>query len=118
MYSACPGGKDSIYASHILKEKYKMNPLTITWSPSLYTIGVIKISKLINTGSDNILFTPSGKTHRLLTRLAREFTASFQPFILGQKTLAAKIARMYKVPFFTGPKPSMEIPLMKLQLQK
>ena len=66
------GGKDSIYASHILKEKHKMNPLTITWSPSLYTDWGYKNFKLINTGSDNILFTPSGKTHRLLTRLALE----------------------------------------------
>ena len=31
------GGKDSIYASHILKYKYKMNPLTVTWSPHIYT---------------------------------------------------------------------------------
>ena len=94
------GGKDSIYASHILKEKYKMNPLTITWSPSLYTDwGYKNFKNWINTGSDNILFTPSGKTHRLLTRLALEnLLHPFQPFILGQKTLAAKIARMYKVP--------------------
>ena len=31
------GGKDSFYASHILKNKYKMNPLTVTWAPHIYT---------------------------------------------------------------------------------
>ena len=31
------GGKDSGYAAHILKYKYGMNPLTVTWSPHLYT---------------------------------------------------------------------------------
>ena len=31
------GGKDSVYASHILKYKYGMNPLTCTWPPILYT---------------------------------------------------------------------------------
>ena len=31
------GGKDSCYASHILKFKYGMNPLTVTWPPNLYT---------------------------------------------------------------------------------
>ena len=31
------GGKDSIYAAHILKYKYGMHPLTITWPPLLYT---------------------------------------------------------------------------------
>ena len=31
------GGKDSAYQSHVLKYKYGMNPLTITWPPILYT---------------------------------------------------------------------------------
>ena len=31
------GGKDSFYTSHILKYKYGMNPLTITWAPHMYT---------------------------------------------------------------------------------
>ena len=30
-------GKDSCYASHILKYKYGMNPLTVTWPPTMYT---------------------------------------------------------------------------------
>ena len=31
------GGKDSCYAAHVLKYKYGMNPLTVTWPPILYT---------------------------------------------------------------------------------
>ena len=31
------GGKDSVYVSHILKHKYGMTPLTVTWAPSLWT---------------------------------------------------------------------------------
>ena len=31
------GGKDSCYAAHLLKFKYGMNPLTVTWPPNLYT---------------------------------------------------------------------------------
>ena len=27
------GGKDSAYTSHLLKYKYGMNPLTVTWAP-------------------------------------------------------------------------------------
>ncbi len=39
------------------------------------------------------LFTPNGRVHRLLTRLAVEnLLHPFQPFILGQKNLAPKIA--------------------------
>ena len=29
------GGKDSAFTSHILKYKYGMNPLTVTWAPHL-----------------------------------------------------------------------------------
>ena len=31
------GGKDSFYTAHVLKHKYNMNPLTITWAPHIYT---------------------------------------------------------------------------------
>ena len=31
------GGKDSFYTSYILKYKYGMNPLTVTWAPNIYT---------------------------------------------------------------------------------
>ena len=31
------GGKDSAYQAHVLKYKYGMNPLTVTWPPILYT---------------------------------------------------------------------------------
>lgn len=93
------GGKDSIFASHLLKNKYKMNPLTVTWSPTIYTDwGWRNFSKWINTTADNILMTPCGKTHRLLTRLSLEkLLHPFQPFILGQKTLAAKMAKKFNI---------------------
>ena len=31
------GGKDSIYAAHLLKYKFGMHPLTVTWAPHIYT---------------------------------------------------------------------------------
>ena len=31
------GVKESAYYAHILKYKYNMNPLTVTWPPILYT---------------------------------------------------------------------------------
>lgn len=31
------GGKDSVFQAEILKKKYKMNPLTVTFSPHEYT---------------------------------------------------------------------------------
>ncbi len=95
------GGKDSVYASHVLKYKYGMHPLTITWPPLLYTdVGWANFRGWIeNGGFDNITFKPNGRVHRLLTRLAIEnLLHPFQTFILGQKNLAPKLAIQYDIP--------------------
>lgn len=89
------GGKDSGMAAHLLKYKYGMHPLTVTWAPHLYTdIGWKNLQNWIHVGGfDNYLFTPNGRVHRLLTRLAfTNLLHPFQPFILGQKTFAPKMA--------------------------
>jgi len=103
------GGKDSIYASHILKEKYGMHPLTVTWAPHLYTdIGWKNFQNWMHVGGlDNYLFTPNGNVHRLLTRNAfLNLLHPFQPFILGQKTFAIKMAARFGIPLvFYGPSP-------------
>ena len=60
------GGKDSFYASHILKTKYGMHPLTVTWAPHIYTEwGWRNFQKWIHAGHDNFLMTPNGRVHRL-----------------------------------------------------
>ena len=95
------GGKDSAFASHILKYKYGMNPLTVTWSPHYYTkIGWENFVNWIHIGGfDNILFTPNGKVHRLLTKLAfKNLLHPFQPFIVGQRIIGPSIAIKYNIP--------------------
>jgi N-acetyl sugar amidotransferase len=95
------GGKDSAYASHILKYKYNMNPLTVTWAPHLYTnIGFENFTNWIHVGGlDNILFTPNGKVHRILTKLAfQNLLHPFQPFIIGQKIIGPLIALKFNIP--------------------
>ena len=93
------GGKDSFYAAHILKYKYGMNPLTVTWAPNMYTDwGFKNFQSWIHSGFDNILVTPNGIIHRLLTRLSVEkIFHPFQPFILGQKFIGPKIARKFGI---------------------
>ena len=88
------GGKDSAYQAHILKYKYKMNPLTVTWPPILYTdYGLRNWRNWLDAGFDNISFYRNGKVMKLLTRLSIEnLLHPFQTFILGQKNLAPKIA--------------------------
>ena len=95
------GGKDSVFTSHILKHKYNMNPLTITWSPHQYTnIGWQNFQQWINAGFSNILLSPNGKLHRLLTKKAfLNLCHPFQPFIIGQKICGPKYAALHKIPF-------------------
>lgn len=95
------GGKDSSYATHVLKYKYGMNPLSVTWAPHLYTdIGWQNLQSLIHIGGiDNVLFTPNGRVHAGLSKLAFEnLLHPFQPFIIGQKYIGPKMALQYKVP--------------------
>lgn len=103
------GGKDSAMQSHLLKYKYGMHPLTVTWSPHLYTdIGWKNFQAWLHEGGfDNYLYTPNGKIHRLLTRNATiNLLHPFQPFILGQKTFVAKMATKLNIPLiFYGEMP-------------
>jgi len=94
------GGKDSFFQSHILKYKYGMNPLTITWAPHIYTDwGWHNFQKWIHAGFDNSLFTPNGQIHRLLTRIAIErIFHPFQAFMIGQKALAPKMSILHNIP--------------------
>ena len=93
------GGKDSFMTAHLLKYKYGMNPLTCTWAPHIYTDwGWKNQSSWIHAGFTNILITPNGKVHRLITRIATDkLFYPFQGFILGQKNLAPKIAAQYDI---------------------
>jgi N-acetyl sugar amidotransferase len=94
------GGKDSAYTSHILKYKYGMNPLTVTWAPHLYTeIGWKNFQNWSHVGGlDNLLFTPNGRLHRYLTRLGfLNLLHPFQPFIVGQRIIGPKIASKFGI---------------------
>lgn len=88
------GGKDSAYQAHVLKYKYGMNPLTVTWPPILYTdYGLQNWRNWLDSGFDNLSFYRNGKVMKLLTKLSIEnLMHPFQTFILGQKNLAPKIA--------------------------
>ena len=94
------GGKDSFYAAHMLKYRYGMHPLTVTWAPHIYTDwGWRNFQSWIRAGFDNYLCTPNGRVHRLLTRLAVEnLFHPFQAFMFGQKALAPKMALLHKIP--------------------
>ena len=89
------GGKDSIKQSHLLKYKYGMNPLTVTWCPIMSTdYGHENFKNWIEVGGfDNISFKQNGKTIKILTKLAiKNLFHPFQTFILGQKNYPVRLA--------------------------
>lgn len=94
------GGKDSVMAAHVLKFKYNMNPILVTWPPAIYTeIGRRNFDAWINAGFANYTYHQNKKVHRTLTRLAFEkLCHPFQPFILGQKNLAPKMSALLEIP--------------------
>lgn len=93
------GGKDSAFVAHQLKYKYGMNPLTVTWSPLIYTnIGFKNFQSLRDSGFSNILSSPNGKLHRELARLSfEEFGDAFHVFVLGQVSFAFHIAIKFNI---------------------
>lgn len=94
------GGKDSVFAAWLLKYKYGMHPLTVTWPPTVYTsYGFQNYLRWIDEGGfDNLTIRPNGRVHRLLTRLSIvNLLHPFQSFILGQKNLAAQVAMKYGI---------------------
>mgnify|MGYP001236947525 CR=1 FL=1 len=51
------GGKDSVQAAHILKFKYNMNPILVTWPPAIYTgIGRRNFDAWLSSGFANFTY--------------------------------------------------------------
>lgn len=94
------GGKDSAYQSHILKYKYGMNPLTVTWPPFMYTdYGYENFKNWLDIGGfDNISYHRNGNVLKTLTKLSIEnLFHPFQTFILGQMNIAPRIAANFDI---------------------
>lgn len=95
------GGKDSIMTAHLLKYKYDMNPLLLTWPPHMYTDqGHRNFLHWLDSGFPNYTYFPNQKVHRILTKLAFEnLVHPFQPFIIGQRNIAPKMSIYLDIPF-------------------
>ena len=94
------GGKDSLFVSNELKQRYGMTPLTVTWPPHIYTeIGWKNFQSWLDMGIANISLTPNKEFHRRLTAAAfKNLCHPFQPFILGQKRIGVATALDYGIP--------------------
>tara|TARA_B100001540_G_C15810049_1_gene644049 strand:- start:2309 stop:3559 length:1251 start_codon:yes stop_codon:yes gene_type:complete len=105
------GGKDSVFQAYTLKNKYNMNPLTVTFAPIMYTqIGLKNFHNWPSIGNvNNFLYSPSGKVYGKLTRLAFErMLHPFQPFIFGQRHIASHLASQLNIPLIFNGEPFSE----------
>jgi N-acetyl sugar amidotransferase len=94
------GGKDSMMVAYLLKYKYRMHPLTVTYAPLLYSdVGWRNMQNWINVGGfDNVLFSPNGKVSGILAREAFfNLYHPIQPFKFGLKQFAVKMALRFGI---------------------
>ena len=102
------GGKDSTFAAHVLKTRFGMHPLLVTWAPHMYTdVGRRNVERWASI-ADHVLVTPNREVHRKLTRLAfLNLCHPFQPFIVGQRMLGPRMSIAFGVPLvFYGENPA------------
>jgi len=90
----CSGGKDGSFVAHLLKYKYGMNPLAVTWAPlKASQIGRKNLDAFIAAGFNHILGTPNPQITRKLTHLSFKYLGDpFQPFIYGQTNFPLHVA--------------------------
>lgn len=95
----CSGGKDGSFVAHMLKYKYGMNPLAVTWAPLKATaLGRQNLDAFIASGFNHILGTPNPQVTRRLTNLAFTHLGDpFQPFIYGQTNFPLHMAVKHNV---------------------
>lgn len=95
----CSGGKDGSFVAHMLKYKYGMNPLAVTWAPLKATaLGRQNLDAFIASGFNHILGTPNPQVTRKLTNLAFTHLGDpFQPFIYGQTNFPLHMAVKHNV---------------------
>ncbi|QQG46223.1 MAG: N-acetyl sugar amidotransferase [Candidatus Niyogibacteria bacterium] len=94
------GGKDSGHTAHLLKAKYGMHPLCVTWAPFIYTdIGWKNFQNFVKSGFTTINCFPNGALHRKLAKVAFELKGdAWEPFTYGQKAFAFNIAVKFGIP--------------------
>jgi len=93
------GGKDGIFVAHELKHKYGMNPVLTTWAPTMQTSqGRQNFNAWLEMSFANYMVYQNKHVHRILTQVAfKELCHPFQPFIIGQKNMAPKLATQLNI---------------------
>ena len=105
------GGKDSTWQVHTLINKYKLEPLALTWKPTQRTeIGKRNLENLINLGVDHIDFTVNPKIEKNF--MLKSFVKNGSPSLCEHMVMYAisvRTAINWKIPsVIWGENPGLE----------
>lgn len=94
------GGKDSCYQAITLKEKYRMNPLCVTFTPcELTPVGLKNLDFLREQGFDLIQISHNRASYRQLMKIGfTKLGDCCWPEHIGIFTAPIRVAVQYKVP--------------------
>ncbi len=100
------GGKDSMFAAHVLKTRYAMDVLTVTAAPLICTDIGRRNYKAFTRIANNAIFPPSNYSERCRESFFR-FLHPFRPFIEEQKAVGPRLSKMTGIDLvFYGEPPS------------
>ncbi|MCF6216960.1 MAG: N-acetyl sugar amidotransferase [Emcibacter sp.] len=94
------GGKDGSYVAYMLKNKYGMNPLTVTVRPALsLEVGDQNLVNFINSGFNHIHISPNARVMQKLNKhgfIEKGFP--YYGWLIAIKTAVIQTAMNFKIP--------------------
>jgi len=94
------GGKDGSYVAHTLKQKYGMNPLTVTSRPPLeLDLGKENISNFVESGFDHIHITANRKSMNTLNKIGFiDMGFPYYGWLISIFSVVTNVALKYDIP--------------------
>ena len=94
------GGKDGSYVTYNLKNKYKMNPLSVTIRPITETkLGIENLNSFISKGYDHVLVSPDSEAMRKLCKLGlTEMGFPYYGWLIAIHTAVFRVAIQFNIP--------------------
>lgn len=97
----CSGGKDGSYVAWVMKHKFGMRPLCVTFAPQMRTeIGRKNLENFIKSGFDHILINPNPEVYQKMAQVSfKEQGRPKMPFEFGVFCTVPQIAINFGIPF-------------------
>ena len=96
---AVSGGKDGSYVAYNLKNKYNLNPLTVTIRPATETdAGINDLKNFVQSGYNNILVSPDVEAMRKLNKLGlTEMGFPYYGWLISVHTAVLRVALQFNI---------------------